>query len=255
MKGHIGKMTAHSKTDPKRAARIKSIRKDLLGMKSQSEFADWIGGVTRGAVGNWELGQHIGLDKMSMIARKAGVSLEWLAYGSGEMRPLSPSTVLEAGTITGHPVRFAGKVQAGAFVEVDMLDQSYDSEDQPITPLPDPRYAKAKQYAWLVVGDSMNKDNILDGMYVLGADFHDYTELYSDDLKDGSLVIVERSRNGGHEVERTVKRIRLFVGRYELHPHSTNPKHKPIKVTPNNLSDTGEEVRILAVVLSSHTIY
>jgi SOS-response transcriptional repressor LexA len=150
-------------------------------------------------------------------------------------------------------VPFAGKVQAGKFVEIDIYDQSIEYGDHPATPLPDPRFPKARQFSWQVVGDSMDRDNILDGMMVLGADYHDYSETYSE-VKDGDLVIIERARNDGQEIERTVKRIRFFMDRFELHPNSSNPDHKPISVSREQKTDNGEEVRLLAVVLSAHTI-
>lgn len=53
-------------------------------MRSQEQFAAWIGGVSRGAVGNWELGKEVGLENLKAIATKAGISLDWLAYGVGE---------------------------------------------------------------------------------------------------------------------------------------------------------------------------
>lgn len=194
------------------------------------------------------------------ISRAAGkyaeafkVSKAWLLTGEGEPRPGKASTVVPAGEVIGTNVPFAGKVQAGRFVEVDLYDQSYETEEYPTTPLPDTRFPRAKQFAWLVVGNSMDQENILDGMMVLGADYHDYSETYSE-VKDGDLVIVERARNGGQEIERTVKRIRFFIDRFELHPNSSNPEHKPISVFREQKKDNGEEVRLLAVVLSAHTI-
>lgn len=69
--------------DLARGARIKYVRTDLMQMRSQEAFAKWIGGVTRGAVGNWELGQDISLDNLVTISAKAQISLEWLAYNKG----------------------------------------------------------------------------------------------------------------------------------------------------------------------------
>lgn len=71
--------------DLARGARIKYVRTELMQMRSQEAFAKWIGGVTRGAVGNWELGQDISLDNLVTIADKADISLEWLAYNKGPM--------------------------------------------------------------------------------------------------------------------------------------------------------------------------
>lgn len=76
------------KTDSARGQRIRHVRTQILGMRSQEQFADWVGDVTRGAVGNWELGREIGLENLATIAEKAGVSLDWLAYNKGP-RPIA----------------------------------------------------------------------------------------------------------------------------------------------------------------------
>lgn len=78
-------MIKNRKLDAARGQRIKYVRTVILGMRSQEEFAKWIGGVTRGAVGNWELGKEIGLDNMAAISERANVSLDWLAYNKGGM--------------------------------------------------------------------------------------------------------------------------------------------------------------------------
>jgi hypothetical protein len=77
-------MTRMAARDPARGERIKYVRTELLNLRSQEAFAQWVGGVTRGAVGNWERGLDIGLDNMIAIAKKADVPLEWLAHDKGE---------------------------------------------------------------------------------------------------------------------------------------------------------------------------
>lgn len=77
-------MTKMTAKDADRGRRIKYVRKELLGLTSQEAFADWVGGVTRGAVGNWERGLDIGLDNLVAIAKKADISLEWLAHNKGQ---------------------------------------------------------------------------------------------------------------------------------------------------------------------------
>ncbi len=63
-------------------ARIKFVR-TAKGM-TQQQFADFLGGVTRGAIGNWELEKGITAGNMETVARKTGVSLDWLMTGRGE---------------------------------------------------------------------------------------------------------------------------------------------------------------------------
>lgn len=69
--------------DKTRGERIHYVRVELLDLRSQLAFAEWLGGVTRGAVGNWERGEPIGFENLSAIADKAGISLEWLASNKG----------------------------------------------------------------------------------------------------------------------------------------------------------------------------
>lgn len=62
------------------AERIKYVRK-TAGL-SQEKFGAELG-VSRGAVGNWELGEGISTDKMREISEKFGVSMDWLAKSAG----------------------------------------------------------------------------------------------------------------------------------------------------------------------------
>lgn len=76
------------KTDPERGERIKHVRVNLLRIRSQEKFAERLSEigkpVTRGAVGNWELGKEIGLDSLTAICRLSGVDLNWLAFDDGD---------------------------------------------------------------------------------------------------------------------------------------------------------------------------
>jgi phage repressor protein C with HTH and peptisase S24 domain len=86
-------MAIERKPDTERAARIKRLRKDILG-KTQDELAQLLSQqgrvVTRGAVGNWELGKEVGIESLSALANVAHVSIEWLISGKGE--PQRPDT-------------------------------------------------------------------------------------------------------------------------------------------------------------------
>lgn len=61
--------------------RIRHVREVVLDL-SQEDFAKLLG-VTRGAVGNWELGKPIGRKNIVGIADKSGVRLDWLLTGKG----------------------------------------------------------------------------------------------------------------------------------------------------------------------------
>lgn len=62
------------------AARIKFVRKNA-GL-SQEAFGKVLG-VSRGAVGNWELDKDIGRDNLLAIAKRWNISLDWLMDGKG----------------------------------------------------------------------------------------------------------------------------------------------------------------------------
>lgn len=83
-------MTITRKIDLERGARIKHVRAEILGLRSQQALADMLSKegkeVTRGAVGNWETGKEVGLESLVAISRLAGVRLEWLASNDGAMR-------------------------------------------------------------------------------------------------------------------------------------------------------------------------
>src|SRR5690554_4830376 len=63
-------------------ARIRALRTEVLDI-NQTEFARQIGGVTRGAVGNWELGKGIKRENLQKIADRYGISFDWLATNRG----------------------------------------------------------------------------------------------------------------------------------------------------------------------------
>lgn len=97
---HSASMSTARKIDKSRGDRIRTVRTDVLGLRSQELFAEKLSSdtkdLTRGAVGNWELGKEVGLENLTAICRISGVSLDWLAYGRGPMfanekKPLAPS--------------------------------------------------------------------------------------------------------------------------------------------------------------------
>ena len=67
-------------------------------------------------------------------------------------------------------------------------------------------------------------------------------------LRDGMVVVVERTRDGGHTREWSVKQIELYEDRVEFHPRSTNPRHKPIVVDRDHTADDGTTVQIVGLV-------
>jgi phage repressor protein C with HTH and peptisase S24 domain len=91
-----------------RAARIKQVRKQAR--LSQEKFAEALGEVegiriTRGAVGNWELGGGISRANLAAISDKFDVDLNWLERGKGqEPAPVESKTdtnVTPKGIVSG----------------------------------------------------------------------------------------------------------------------------------------------------------
>jgi transcriptional regulator with XRE-family HTH domain len=62
--------------------RIKHLRCEILGISRQADFAERLG-VTRGAVGNWEVGKGVKRANLERIAGTFHISLVWLTAGLG----------------------------------------------------------------------------------------------------------------------------------------------------------------------------
>lgn len=145
---------------------------------------------------------------------------------------------------------YAGTTQAGVFVDVDLHS---NHEQQLVAISPDPRYRRARQMVFQVLGDSMNKAGIHDGMYAVGVDYLDFVEHYRP-IESGDIVVVERLRFSGQERERTIKRFWQEPNGVALLPESTNEHHKTIFI-PRDSEIEGEEVRIVAYVTGAYSLF
>lgn len=142
--------------------------------------------------------------------------------------------------------RKAGTVAAGLFREVDEFDQS---EPEDIMVPRDEQFPQARQITFDVEGDSMNALQprpILPGDTIVCTAYEDIAHRAV--MRDGMVVVVERTRNGGHFREWSVKQVEIYEDRTEFHPRSTNPKHKPIVVQRQFDADDGVTVQVIAVV-------
>lgn len=144
---------------------------------------------------------------------------------------------------------FGGKVSAGYFLSVDEFNQDLENFQVPPSIPRHPGYPQLQQTAYLAVGDSMDKAGILDGMWVVAASYADWIDKIGE-LDNGNRVIVQRTRAGGSEIERTVKEVQFARLGMRLVPRSSNPVHKEffIDLDVDADSDT-EEVGIIGVVL------
>jgi phage repressor protein C with HTH and peptisase S24 domain len=144
------------------------------------------------------------------------------------------------------PVLVNGKLAAGVFREVDDFDQS---EPERVWEPPDERFPNARRMAFDVEGDSMNDLKprpIMGGDRLICVSFEDVADQVR--VRDGMIVVVERTRDGGHTREWSVKQVELYEDRTEFHPRSTNPNHKPIIIKRDAKADDGVVVAIIGLV-------
>jgi DNA-binding transcriptional regulator YiaG len=79
---------------PNIGKRIKLLR-ESVPERTQADFARLLG-VSRGAVGNWELGQGIKRENLVLASQKTGASLDWLMGNNGEDDVLPPLDAVAA---------------------------------------------------------------------------------------------------------------------------------------------------------------
>lgn len=230
--------------------RLKHARKEA-GL-TQRAAADKIG-VTEQAISQWERDLTEPTRENLLAAAEAyGTSFQYLAGGGDywlSSEDVAASMETEKAPEVDMP--FGGIAEAGAFRSVDMLDQVGERRRLPFEP--DPRFDRTKQYAFEVRGDSMDRADILDGMWAIGIEYDAFVERHGD-LRDGYIVVVERTRDQGAERELTIKQVRFFRDRMELWPRSSNSIHEPICV-PYDEQDENKKVTILAVVIKAVRLY
>lgn len=248
---HIPAMMIERKIDELRGERIKYVRKEILGLNSQEEFAERIGDITRGAVGNWERGKEIGLENLIKIADLANIRLEWLAYNKGAMqdegakdakgnknhtadvKPDKPEGTLGR----FQQVRVIGSVKASSWQ--DVTEQMTNEEPRYVPSASD--YPADWQYAFTVDGPSVNK-TARDGDILICVDLIKSGA----DVVENDLVIVERTRFQGQMLERTAKRVRQAIAGPELWPDSNDPEFQdPIPLS----AAEDDEIRVSAKVI------
>lgn len=141
----------------------------------------------------------------------------------------------DASTFEVEGLPIVGTSRAGDWLDITMIDAGeHDYETIPVAR--NARFPRARQYALLVSGDSMNLV-FAEGTYVTCVDFADSGL----SLTPGMIVHVERTLAGRQLVETTVKK----VGVNELLPLSSNPIHKPLPISGNG--DT--EITVRGVVI------
>lgn len=233
--------------DTERGKRIRRMR--VAKGLTQDELARALG-VSRGAIGNWELGGGVAEKHVSELEGILGGTIaapvDRLPLGNvssftGEQQAITPLV-----PPIGIPI--VATVEAGVFRRVDMV---YDTGDErSIAASRDPRFPHVRHMAFRVAGDSMNLRGIQPGDVIVAVDWAGSGV----ELKEGQIVVVERLRFAGQEKEITVKEVRLRKDGIDLVPRSTNPAHEPLFVPWANLDD-GTEISIVALVVSRQQIY
>lgn len=227
--------------DVERGLRVKRIRTEIMKAGSQEKLGELMG-VTRGAVGNWELGGEMGIDAMTELSRLSGVPLDWIAYAKGSPTP-------EAANNNNEPeVRHAvhlvpiskkvdqipvsGRVAANTWLDVEDTVIDYDNVEY-VPSLSG--YPVQWQFAYRVDGNCLNKvakhGSVLVCLNIIAS---------GDDVYEDDLVIVQRARYGGQMIERTAKRVRRTSKGTELWPDSTDPAHQE----PITLYDESPEIDV-----------
>lgn len=222
-------------------AQIRAKREEL-GL-SQAALAKRAGGISQAAIDKIEKGATKKSRYLPEILSVLGLPLSILPSNvsppTGELRPIPPSQISQT--------RIIGKAKAGEFIAIE--DMGDWDEQRFIDEVPDARFPNARHLAFEVEGDSMNALKprpIMDGDMVSALALEDVQHKMP--LRDGMIVVVERTRHGGLEREWSIKQLEIYEERVEFHPRSTNPRHKPIVVERDNEADDGTAVTVIAIV-------
>lgn len=165
------------------------------------------------------------------LAKALGVSIDELMYG---VVPVTEQFKLAAVT---------GDVAAGTWMESDLWDEA---KYEPVPAMPS-RYPSLAQKAWHVVGNSVDLLGIVDGSFVVTVDYWKVRSAPT----DGDVVVVEE--RDGSLIRRTCKEVTVRPGAYELHPRSSDARHKPIVVSSGNKNgDDGIEIEIVGLVIGNY---
>jgi phage repressor protein C with HTH and peptisase S24 domain len=170
---------------------------------------------------------------LELYARTFGVTVEWLKTGASNIKRTDDNIKkFAASQPTGSKINVLGVARAGAWLEVDALNQTSDEPWQVSVP----GEAAANRFGVLIRGRSMSKV-LDDGDVAICIEW----ATVGREPKDGDILLVERHRAG--LIETTVKRYRDG----QLWGESNDPNwNKPIPLG----STKGEEIIIRGLVIS-----
>lgn len=227
-----------------------NVRKTHMRDDTLKTYIDWIkSGLEQPGKTQTGLARHLGIahPQISLLVNgRRNLKVDEIPKIASYLGIDPPNVEARPAVAELSPVRKAGMVEAGTFREVDEFDQS---EPEEINIEPDKRFPNARRMYFEVLGDSMNNlqpTPIFPGAKCICVDFEDVAHEVG--LRDGMIVVVQRSRDGGHIREWSVKQIALFDDRVEYQPRSTNARHKAIVVKREHDADDGTSVEVIALV-------
>lgn len=230
--------------------RVTKLRQDL-GL-SQAQLAEMVG-ATQQSIDMLERGKVKRPRNLHELARVLRSEVDYL-IGAKDVSAVDE--VHSPVPLSEERVSYGGKVGAGGFLPVDeYFNQDDDHVVVPPSVVKHSRFPNIAQNVWLCEGNSMDLAGIMDGMWIVAASYMEYVDKVGE-LDNGQIVIVERTRAGGSEIELTVKEVQFSRGGMRLVPRSSDPRHKEIFVALDAEADNDTEtVRILAVVLAATRDY
>lgn len=135
-----------------------------------------------------------------------------------------------------------GEVAAGRWFE----QSDFADEDPPLIPIVPGKYPALTQFAFKVVGQSMDLKRIQNGDFVICVPYFEART----EIVDGDICVIER-RNG-HLIERTCKEIKTVNGGFQLWPRSSNPQYQTPIFVPNRRlpeAEDGTTIEIIGLVI------
>lgn len=181
-------------------------------------------------------------DVRHSLATLLGIEESDLRHTDQKRLPTASKPSKLSSQVETHILPVIGRVQAGVWEVVDLVDQSELADHGLMLPV-DPRFPFDQQWIMQIQGDSVNE-------FANSGSYAHCIDIASGiDVRHGQLVVVERIRAQGSEIERTIKQYKNVGGKVELWPRSTNDRHNgPIQLHPGNGEDI--EIRIKGVVIN-----
>lgn len=220
---------------------MRRLRKERkLSLETLAEMV----GLSTSQVSRFETGKREPrITEMEKIAVALGCQID-------ELMPAGVGAEVSDGFVTTPPLQkgllpipLVGRTAAGVFREVVEFEEA---EPEYVFEPEDEDFPQARRFALTVEGDSMNAADppIPDGARVICVDFEQTGQPYL----DGMIVVLQRTREGGHLREWSVKEIELHEDEVWFCPRSNNPKHKPIKVLNDPEDDQWNSMEVIGLV-------